>query len=206
MSPSSFSRDRRGVAAVEFALAAPLLLLLSLGTADVVFWMRARMRMEQAASQVALIAAQYSILYEGDFAGIFQPVAQAAVVGASLACPGGGMVVTGIDNPSGTPAVKWRWTNAPPDGSCKPTFVTAGGGPSIARPAVLSDYAPPSSLSAVTVELAAPWSGFVFSRGLLELFGASIGDVAGPFTIRTYAVAVPRPGTLPPVKTGSRPS
>ena len=213
MSRSDWSRDRRAVAAVEFALAVPLLLLLLLVTADVVLLLRARMRVEQAASQVALILAQYSILYEGDFGEALFRIAKSAGAGAELECPAGGsMAVTGLDNSSGTPAVKWRWTNAPPSQPCAFMLTTAGNGPSIAKPAVLGGYAPPAQLSAVVVELAISWSGRVVGRAFLEYLdglygrpGSSLATLAGPFTLRSYAVAVPRPGTLPLIKAGKRP-
>lgn len=211
MSRSDLRRDRCGVAAVEFALAVPLLSPLLLVTADVVLLLRARMRVEQAASQVALIVAQYSLLYESDFPDTFLRLAQSAGAGGALECPaGGGMAVTGLDNPSGTPAVKWRWTNAPPDGSCTPKMVAAAGGTSINKPAVLGDYAPPAGLSAVVVELAVPWSGRVAGRAFLEfldgLYGGSLRGSAGSFTLRSYAVAVPRPRVLPLLRTGNRPA
>lgn len=211
MSRSDCSRDRRGVAAVEFALAAPVLLVLLVLTADVVLLLRARLRLEQAASQVAQIVAQYSLLYEGDFAKTFLPVAKSAGAGAELECgAGGGMAVTGLDNPSGTTAAKWRWTSAPPNGSCTPAMVTAAGGTAIATPAVLGAYTPPKELSAVVVELTISWSGHVVGHDFLGFLDGYyrtglLGVFSGPFVLRSYAVAVPRPGALPLLKTGNRP-
>lgn len=150
-------------------------------------------------------------MYEGDFPKTFLPVAKSAGAGAGLECgAGGGMVVTGLDNPSGTMTAKWRWTNAPSDGSCTPTFVTATSGSSLNKPAVLGTYTPPNGLSAVVVELTTSWSGHVVGRSFLEFLDgyyktSLLGAFAGPFTMRSYAVAVPRPGVLPLLKTGNRP-
>jgi Flp pilus assembly protein TadG len=46
-------RDRRGVAATEFALIAPVLAGLILVTVDIVQYLRAQLRVEAAALQVA---------------------------------------------------------------------------------------------------------------------------------------------------------
>jgi len=193
MNLSKRLRDRRGIAALEFAIFAPILVLLLLVTTDLVLWMRTWLRMEQTASDVTQVITQYTTLYTSDFSGTFYPIAQSTVGGASLACSGGGMVVTGIDNSSGTPTVSWQWSS----GSCAASSFTATSGSST-KLTMPGGYVPPSGLSAIVVELSTTQPAYVFSSKIMATTGFS--------NISTYAVAVPRSGTLPPVTAGNRPS
>jgi Flp pilus assembly protein TadG len=54
----AFLRDRRGVAAIEFAFIAPLLLLLYFGTVDTANWYMAHRRLVLAGSTVADLTTQ----------------------------------------------------------------------------------------------------------------------------------------------------
>jgi Flp pilus assembly protein TadG len=56
--PSSFLRDRRGVAAVEFALIAPLMIALYFGLAEMTMALMAERRSSHLASMVADLVAQ----------------------------------------------------------------------------------------------------------------------------------------------------
>jgi Flp pilus assembly protein TadG len=189
MSRSSGLARRRAVAGIEFAVPAPLLLLLVLGSSDLVMWMRTWLRMEQSASALAQVVTQYKALYASDFAGVFYPVAKASVGGAALACATGGMVVTGISNASGTPKVGWQWAS----GTCFTSAYASGTTPSLP-----GGYAPPSGLSVVVVELFTTKPAYVFSAGLMASTGLT--------SIHTYAVLMPRNGTLPTYTAGTRPS
>ncbi len=193
MNHSKLFRDRCGVAALEFALCVPVLVLLLLGAADIVLWLRTWMSMENAASEMTQIVTQYKNLYTSDFTGTFNPIVQSTVGNATLACDSGGMVVTGIDNSSGTPKVAWQWSS----GSCVASRFTTGSGSTTAL-AMPGNYAPPSGLSAIVVELTTTQPAFVFSRNIMGTAGIS--------GINTYAVAVPRFGTLPTLTSGTRPS
>jgi Flp pilus assembly protein TadG len=193
MSASRLLRDRRGIAALEFAIMAPVLLLLLLATVDLVVWMRTWLRMEQATSEMTQIITQYSTLYNSDFTATFLPVAQSAVGGVTLACSGGGMAVTGIDNSSGTPAVSWQWSS----GACATSSFTTTSGPSTTL-AMPGNYVPPSGYSAIVVELFTTQPAYVFSRKIMAATGLS--------NVHTYAVAIPRSGMLPTLTAGNRPS
>ncbi len=59
---SQLSRDRRGVAAVEFAIIAPLMLVMLMGTIEVVNLVRVQIKLNVAAGQLAeMIAGQPSV-------------------------------------------------------------------------------------------------------------------------------------------------
>ena len=193
MSRSELCRDRRGVAALEFAILAPVMLLLLLATADLVIWMRTWLRMEQTVSEMTQVITQYSMLYTSDFTTTFYPLAQIAVGSAALTCNGGGMVVTGIDNSSGIPAVSWQWSS----GACASSgfTTTIGSKTTLAMP---GSYVPPSGYSVIVVELFTTQPEYVFSKGIMATTGLS--------NISTYAAAVPRTGALPTFTAGQRPS
>lgn len=193
MSRSKLCHDRRGVAALEFAILAPVLLLLLLATADLVVWMRTWLRMEQTVSEMTQVITQYTTLYTSDFTLTFYPLAQIAVSSAALTCDGGGMVVTGIDNSSGTPAVSWQWSS----GACASSgfTTTSGSNTTLAMP---GNYVPPPGYSVIVVELFTTQQEYVFSQGIMTTTGLS--------NIRTYAAAIPRSGMLPTLTAGQRPS
>lgn len=185
----ALATDRRGVAALEFALTAPMLLLIVLGVSDLVMWLRTWLLMDQSAYATAQVVTQYNNLYTSDFSSVFMPVATAGVGGASLSCGAGGMVVTGISNTNGTPSVGWQWSS----GSCVTSSYTSNGSPHLP-----AGYAPSTGNSAIVVELTTTQPAFVFSAGLLKTTGLS--------TIHTYSVVMPRNVSLPSYTSGTRPS
>lgn len=65
---------RRGVAAVEFALVAPFIILLMLGGADLTIFMRTKMRVDETATEMAQVVTQYQDLYDSDFTPLFNAV------------------------------------------------------------------------------------------------------------------------------------
>ncbi len=76
MSRSRVWRDRRGTAALEFALIAPVLISVYVVGADLALVMRNRLRVDQAAVQGMQVVAQFTTLYADDFTNTFFPVIQ----------------------------------------------------------------------------------------------------------------------------------
>ena len=66
-----FSRDRRGIAAVEFAICAPVMILLYYGVAELTLGMMAERRASHAASIVADLVAQTSSTTSSEVTDIF---------------------------------------------------------------------------------------------------------------------------------------
>ena len=62
---------RRGVAAIEFALVAPLIVLMMLACTDLTIFMRTKMRIDETATEIALTVTQSQDLYDSDFTGFF---------------------------------------------------------------------------------------------------------------------------------------
>ena len=100
-----FKADRRGVAAVEFALIAPVLILLYFGVAELCQAVIADRKSSHVASAVGDLVAQTSTVSTGDLSDIFS-------VGATIMAPFPTstlqMRVTSVTaNASGTPLVDW---------------------------------------------------------------------------------------------------
>lgn len=68
----SFGADRRGVAAIEFALIAPVMIMLYLGLAELTLAMMAERRASHAASVVADLVAQSSQMNTTQMTDVFQ--------------------------------------------------------------------------------------------------------------------------------------
>ena len=67
----SFIRDRRGVAAVEFALIAPVLILIYMGLAEMTMALMAERRSGHAAAVVADLIAQDTMTNKGELDDVF---------------------------------------------------------------------------------------------------------------------------------------
>jgi Flp pilus assembly protein TadG len=52
------SGDRRGIAAIEFAIVAPLLIILALATVDLVQFIRSQLRLDETAAQLGQLVSQ----------------------------------------------------------------------------------------------------------------------------------------------------
>lgn len=72
------SRSRQAAAAVEFALVAPFLALLMLGTVDLTNYIRAYFRVERVAAEIANLTGQYERLRNQDITQIFSAAQQIA--------------------------------------------------------------------------------------------------------------------------------
>lgn len=179
---------------MEFAFTVPLLVMLTLCTADLVLWMRTWLKMEQTASELGQIISRYQSFYTGDFSGTFLPIAKNSA-GTSLTCasstpsPTNGMVVTGITNTGGVATTAWQWKS----GSCVSSLYATGTGVNLP-----GGYVPPTGVSVILVELATTQSSYALSSALLKATSLT--------GVRTYAIAMPRYGSLPPLSNGTRPT
>jgi Flp pilus assembly protein TadG len=119
MRPASVTRlGRRGTTAVEFAIVAPVLLMLSLGTTDIVVLMRAQMRVDSAAQQLGQVVSQCNrIVAPGDidqFWNFAQTIVgtQGVVTGPGAA---GAVIVSAVGQVSGANRVVWQYRTGSAD-------------------------------------------------------------------------------------------
>ena len=183
-------RQRRGVAALEFALIAPFVSLLMLAGADLTIFMRTKMRLDGTATELALVVTQYESLYDGDFTGLFnagQTVAGTTPVTGLF----GTTIITGIKNANGRQTIAWQKRS--PQATSNSLFGTTVGG----TPVLPSNYLLPANGVLIAIE--------VFTQTAPWVLSASLMGGTGATTVRSYALYQPRLGSLTTVNTGNRP-
>jgi Flp pilus assembly protein TadG len=182
---------RRGVAAVEFALVAPFMILLMLAGTDLTIFMRTKMRIDETATGIALTVTQYQNLYDSDFTGLFtaaQTVAGTTPVTGLL----GATVVTGIVT-DGNDRQTIAWQKRSTQATFNSLFGTAVG----SVPTLPNSYLMPKNGTLIAVEVftsASPW-----------VLSASLMGGAGTTSLRSYALYQPRLGALSTITAGNRP-
>ena len=83
------------MAAIEFALVAPLIILMMLACTDLTIFMRTKMRIDETATEIALAVTQSQNLYDGDFTGFFN-AAQTVAGPTTVTGLFGTTIITGI--------------------------------------------------------------------------------------------------------------
>ena len=186
--------DRRGAAALEFAIIAPVFVLVYVVGADIVMMMRNRLRVEQAAVQGAQVISQLTTLYANDFTTTIYPVIQTIAGSGSnkalndptqVACA---VTISGLDYPAagmtraGQLSIVWQQTyNNLNDGVCTANKVGA--------------FNQTTNTPLIVVEVASEFK----STGLsAATFGAAQLQYSS-------TIAMPRQRTLPPITSGNRP-
>jgi Flp pilus assembly protein TadG len=179
------------VAALEFALVAPFLILMMLAGADMTIFMRTNMRIDETATEIAVVVTQYQDLYDGDFTGLF---VAAQTVAGTTAVTGlfGTTIITGIVT-DGNDRQTISWQKRSPQATFNSLFGTALG----TVPNLPNSYLMPKNGTLIAVEVFTATSPWVFS--------ASLMGGAGTSSIRSYALYQPRLGSLSLIKSGNRP-
>ncbi len=180
---------RRGVATVEFALVAPFILLLLLGGADLIVYMRTAMRVDETATEVAQVVTQYNDLYQSDFTTLFndaQTIAGTTPVTGLL----GATIISGIVNSNGTQTIAWQRRS--PSATFSSQFGRTGSVPTLPN-----NYMLPTGGVLITIEVATSTSPWFFSLGLMPASNIT--------SVRAYALFQPRLASLATVTAGNRP-
>jgi Flp pilus assembly protein TadG len=179
----------RGVAAVEFALVTPFIMLVMLAGADLSLYMRTVMRMDETSTGVAMAVTQYDNLYTGDFKGLFD--ASQLIAGTTqVTGVSGATIISGIVNTAGQQTIKWQQIS--PSATFKSLFGGVG-----AVPVLPNSYLLPSGGTLIGVEVfttASPW-----------MLSAKLMGGPGSASIRSFALFAPRLGSLSQVNAGNRP-
>lgn len=177
---------RRGTAAVEFALLAPLLIILFVATAEIVLHMRVVFRLERTAAEVANVASQAESLTPADVEGLFQ--AARAIAAPVLAWSGAGTtgrartLIGVVSGTAGGNSVSWSCSR----GDAGLENLVAG------KAALPNGFVVPSGQSVLVVEVinaATPW--FIMANAPPVFFGTP-----GPGPVRSYAILRPRQALL----------
>lgn len=163
---------RRGVATVEMALVAPIVLLLIAGTVDVVRHLRAHLRVETAAVQIAQIVSQCTrINAPGDTDRLWsygQAVA-GNIVDLRSTNGTGAIVVSAISMVGNAPQVRWQQRSG------NPTYSSRFGTPG--NTAILSDnMTVPAGQTLFAVEVTGASQAWVFGSGMM---GSLLGQLTG---------------------------
>jgi Flp pilus assembly protein TadG len=182
-------RLRRGVAAVEFALVAPVLALLMLVGTDLSIFMRTQLRLDETATELALVVTQYQKLYTSDFTDLFN-AAQTIAGTTQVTGLQGATIITGIHNNGGRQTIAWQQKSGASQ------FSSLYGAPG-STPTLPAGYVLPSGGTLIAVEvstLARPW-----------VLSASLMGTSSITSLRSYALDQPRLGDLSTVNPGTRP-
>lgn len=178
------------MAALEFALIAPFIILMMLAGADLTIFMRTKMRVDETATELALVVTRYQNLYDGDFAALFNA---AQTVAGTTPVTGlfGTTIITGIVNTGGRQTIAWQKRSA------SATFASLLGTSAGSTPVLPNHYLLPSGGVLVAVEVFTSTSPWVLS--------AAVMGTSSVTSLRSYALFQPRLGSLATVSSGNRP-
>jgi Flp pilus assembly protein TadG len=181
---------RAGIAATEFALIAPVVLLLMLATADLAGSLRVQMRVDETASELAEVVTQYQQLYAGDFPTLFNAAQQMA---GSTPVTGtfGASIISGIVNAGDGPTIAWQ-QKSPGVNGFKSQFGSLG-----STPTLPDNYSVPAGESLITTEIFTQATAWVLS---VHFMGGPGNTVFG-----AYALFQPRSALLSQITAGNRP-
>ena len=177
---------RGGVAAVEFALLLPFLIVMFVATAEVVLHIRTWFRLERTAAEVTNAGTQAEALTPADVAGLFN--AAKAIAAPVLAwstdagTPRARTVIGVVSGTAGGNVVSWYCSR----GDAGLTNLIAG------RATLPNGFQVPNGQSVMVTEIinsTTPWS-------VMAAAGPVFFGTAGPGPIRTYAIMRPRQAQL----------
>jgi Flp pilus assembly protein TadG len=185
-----YGGPRGGLAAVEFALVAPFIIMVMLAGTDLTIFMRTMMRVDETASETSLAVTQYQSLYDSDLTYLFnaaQTVAGTTPVTGLI----GATIITGIISSGGKQTIAWQRLS--PSATFSSQFGTAIG----SAPNLPNNYLLPSGGTLIAVE--------VFTTATPWILSASLLSGSGVTSIRSYALYQPRLGSLSAITPGNRP-
>lgn len=205
MNPFSLRRDRGGVAALEFALIAPVFIVMYIVGVDVVMLMRNRFRVDQAAVQGMQVITQFTSLYDDDFLNTFWPIIQTIAGNGSnktltdptqVACAA---TISGLDYPitgvrAGLLSIVWQKSYVIGTCTANKVGILSKTNPIPIAP-TLNSYTPPVTLPLIVVEVASQYKTIGLSATVL---GATQLQYSA-------AIAIPRQRALPSITSGNRP-
>ena len=180
----------KGTSTVEFAAFVTAGIMLMLCGADLVVYLRARLRVDQVSSNLAAYVTTYQQLYDSDFPNLYTLSQQTAGT-VDVTGTNGATVFTGITNPNGTPTIAWRQQKG---NSGFTSSIGAVGG----APQNLPDsYVVPAGSSVIAVEVFSSVHPWIYSVGIM--------GTSGPATLQSITLFQPRAALLSQITPGNRP-
>lgn len=180
-------RWRRGMAAVEFGLLAPVLVLVLMASADLVATMRAQIRVETVATQIGHIASQCQTLTSpGDTQHLFahgqRLVGSLGVVTGPTTA--GAIVITAVYRVGSTNRIAWQVR----DGSA--TFASSvGSSVRDSEATVAGDYVVPPGQTLIVTEIFLNRNAWVLSSGFFGTSGLATAQAAKLYLTRASDAA-----------------
>ncbi len=156
------SKDRRGVAALEFAIVAPVLIVLALATADLVQFIRSQLRLDATAVQVGQLVSQCNSITDSGDINQFWSYAQ-QIVGSLGIVTGanakGGVIISAVDLKNGTKNVAWQKKTG--------TMQTSSVGSAVNGPATITEgFLVPAGQMLLVTEVSLPQNALGVQRRL----------------------------------------
>lgn len=184
--------DRRGIAALEMALIAPILLLLITATVDLVRFANTVLTLNRAAANVSDIATQFDTLRAGMTVVKGNEVGVLFLAAAEVARPldlmtSGSVIVTSVANMGVGSRVMWQQRV----GTAASRVGVPGG-----IPALPAGFVQDSGDNAIFTEIVFPFTPYLLS-------GPWLGAGGGVTVLYARAVYQPRLGTLTSLETGA---
>lgn len=175
---------RAGVAALEFGLILPVLVVMFIATAEAVSYLRVWYRLEQAAASAAQAASRTEVLNSAAVAGFFEAARSVADPYTAWNTGASGArartVISAVSNPTNGNVLAWSCSRG--DSTLTPNV--AG------RANLPTGFSVPRGQSVLVVEIinaTSPWR--IMASPLF--FGSE-----GPAPLRTYAIVRPRAAEL----------
>ena len=182
---------RAGFASIEFALAVPALLVLFVGVAEALLYMRTWYRLDRTSMEIASIASQYESMTTAVVSQLFDaantiasPIPANSSTG--IASSRARTVISVVSNTGSGNSVAWSCSR----GDSSLTANVAG------RTSLPNSLVVPTGQTLVVVEVinaTRPWQILVKLATLTRFLNFTVPD---PGPIRTYALIRPRTGTL----------
>ena len=161
---SRVSRDRRGVAAVEFAIVAPVLIVLALATADLVQFIRSQLRLDATAVQVGQLVSQCNSITDSGDISQFWTYAQRIVGGLGTvtgANAQGAVIISAVYTLNGKNTLAWQKKTG------NPTQASSVGSTQGKAATITEGFVVPAGQTLLVTEVSLPQQPWVFSAGFM---------------------------------------
>lgn len=183
--------EHRGIATLEFALGAPVLLLLMLGGFDLTMWIRMTYRLDAVTSQLGEVISQCNQIDDPGDINAFDAAAQQIAGKVDISSQSGGaFVITAIGNVQGASVVLWQ------KHAGNPLFPSRLG--SVNGAGLLGGYSVPAGQVMIGTEAFSNNQPWVLSSKLMKA-----GPTAPLYSVSTFLVRSSNPNQLSSLTTAS---